>query len=191
MYRILLLCVILTVACSSALAGQLAGVEVEDRISTDSGTTLQLNGMGLREKLWVDVYVGSLYLETLSHDPVEVIGQSGSFCVQMDFLYKEVSSEKLVAGWREGFEKNQSADALAKLDARIKQFNALFAESAVQGDRIQIEYIPAQGTRVIKNGTLLGTIEGEDFKQALLAIWLGEAPADTGLKEGMLGKRQD
>ena len=188
MNRIVFLFVMLTAVCSASQAGQLAGVEVRDQMVAADGTTLQLNGMGLREKLWIDVYVGSLYLKTPSHDPAEVIAQPGPFCVQMDFLYKEVSAEKLVSAWQEGFEKNQSPDTLVKLDTRIKQFNALFSESALKGDRIRIEYTPSQGTRVSKNGTLLGTVEGEDFKRALLAIWLGDAPADKGLKQGMLGK---
>lgn len=187
MYRILFLFVISIFACSSVQAGQLAGVKVEDKIVTANGTVLQLNGMGLREKLWIDVYVGSLYLAKPSHDPVEVIRQTDPFRLRMDILYKEVSSEKLVNAWQEGFEKNQSPDSLARLDERIKQFNALFSDAARKGDRILIDYIPSEGTRVIKNDKLLGTIEGEDFKQALLAIWLGDAPADTELKEGMLG----
>jgi hypothetical protein len=34
---------------------------------------------------------------------------------------------------------------------------------------------------------LRGTIEGADFFQAVLRIWLGDKPADSGLKRGMLG----
>ncbi|MDH3389472.1 MAG: chalcone isomerase family protein, partial [Gammaproteobacteria bacterium] len=33
----------------------------------------------------------------------------------------------------------------------------------------------------------LGLIPGEDFKNALLEIWLGNYPADKKLKKGMLG----
>jgi hypothetical protein len=33
-----------------------------------------------------------------------------------------------------------------------------------------------------------GVIEGADFMQALWAVWLGEKPADSGLKKGMLGR---
>ncbi len=189
MYRILFLSAMLSFTCSTAQAGQLAGIEVEDQITIARNTTLKLNGMGLREKAWFDIYVGSLYLATPSHDAAEVIAQPGPFRVQMDILYAAIAGEKLVAAWQEGFEKNQSADSLAELDARIKQFNALFSESALKGDRIQIDYLPSKGTRVIKNNKLLGTIEGEDFKKAVLAIWLGNAPADAELKEGMLDKQ--
>lgn len=189
MYRILFLSAMLFVTSSIAQAGQLAGIEVDDQVTTSNNKVLQLNGMGLREKMWIDVYVGSLYLATPSHDAVEVIAQPGPFRVQMDIIYDEIAGEKLIAAWQEGFEKNQSPDSLVKLDARIKEFNALFTESAVKGDRILIDYVPSKGTQVTKNDKLLGTIKGEDFKKAVLAIWLGDEPADEELKEGMLGKQ--
>lgn len=189
MYKILFLSALLSITYTTAQAGQLAGVEVEDQITMTKNTTLKLNGMGLREKAWFDIYVGSLYLAIPSHDAAEVIAQPGPFRVQMDILYDEITGEKLIAAWQEGFEKNQAPDLLAKLDTRIKQFNALFAEGAVKGDRILIDYVPSKGTQVTKNNKLLGTIEGEDFKKAVLAIWLGDAPADEELKEGMLGKQ--
>jgi len=189
MYRILFLSAMLFVTSSIAQAGQLAGIEVDDQVTTSNNKVLQLNGMGLREKMWIDVYVGSLYLATPSHDAVEVIAQPGPFRVQMDIIYDEIAGEKLIAAWQEGFEKNQSPDSLVKLDARIKEFNALFTESAMKGDRILIDYVPSKGTQVTKNDKLLGTIKGEDFKKAVLAIWLGDEPADEELKEGMLGKQ--
>ncbi|MGD2172849.1 MAG: chalcone isomerase family protein, partial [Gammaproteobacteria bacterium] len=41
--------------------------------------------------------------------------------------------------------------------------------------------------RVSRNGKELGAIPGDDFKTALLEIWLGNHPADKQLKKGMLG----
>ena len=41
-------------------AAELSGVFVDDQIDTADGKTLVLNGVGLREKLWIDVYVGSI-----------------------------------------------------------------------------------------------------------------------------------
>ncbi len=191
MPRFMIMLLLSVVVSLPLQAAQLAGVDVDDEITIAKGQTLHLNGMGVRKKLWIEVYVGSLYLQAKSHDPAEVMAQSGPFRVQMDILYKEVTAKKLVAAWQEGFDKNQSPESLANLEARIKQFNALFSEDAVKGDRIQIDYTPAQGTRVIKNGKLLGTIKGKDFRQALLAIWLGDSPADKGLKEGMLGATEE
>lgn len=168
-------------------AKELAGVFVEDSITAANGETLLLNGMGLREKLWIDVYVGSLYLPRKANNVAEVLSQPGALRIQMDFVYKEVASNKLIEAWKEGFEKNQPADKLKLLQSRMEQFYAYFEQPAKQHDRYIIDYTPEQGTIVSKNGTLLGRIEGDDFKNALVEIWLGNFPADKGLKKGMLG----
>ena len=172
---------------SLAAAAELSGVMVDDEFTAAGGQKLVLNGIGLREKLWIDVYVGSLYLAEKSDDVAEILSKPGPWRVQLDFIYKEVDRQKLVDSWREGFEKNQDEESLKQLQSRMDQFYAYFDSSAVKKDRYTFDYDPAKGTLVSKNGELLGTIEGEDFKNALLEIWLGNHPADKKLKKGMLG----
>ena len=58
---------------SLATAAELSGVFIDDEFSTDDGQSLVLNGVGLREKFWVDVYVGSLYLQEKSDDVAEIL----------------------------------------------------------------------------------------------------------------------
>ena len=98
-----------------------------------------------------------------------------------------MSSKKLLDAWREGFEKNQDEKSLAQLQTRIDEFYGYFADSALAKDRYVFDYTPGEGTLISKNGDILGTISGEDFKNALLEIWLGNHPADKDLKKGMLG----
>ena len=168
-------------------AAEFSGVFIDDEIKSDDGKSLVLNGVGLREKLWVDVYVGSLYLPSKSDDVAEILSMPGPWRVQLDFIYKEVAKEKLLESWRKGFEKNQSAATLKQLQARIDQFYGYFESSAIARDQYVFDYIPALGTRIIKNQQQLGLIPGDDFKNALLEIWLGNHPADKKLKKGMLG----
>jgi hypothetical protein len=184
------LCLFFFLSCSifSLHAGELAGISVPDTVTLSNGGTLQLNGMGLREKLWIDVYVGSLYLPSKANTVADVLSQPGAFRVQMDIIYNEITSSKLISAWNEGFEKNQSEEVMNAIADRIERFNQLFEESAKKGDQYVIDYIPEQGCLITKNKVLLGRIEGEDFKTALLEIWLGNFPADKGLKKGMLGQ---
>jgi hypothetical protein len=183
----LILAICMLCSCTLVTAAELSGVFIDDEIKSADGQTLILNGAGLREKLWVDVYVGSLYLPSKSDDVAEILSKPGPWRVQLDFVYKEVASEKLLKAWREGFEKNQSAETLDKLKPQINQFYSYFETSAVKKDQFVFDYIPSSGTRISKNRQTLGTIPGEDFKNALLEIWLGNHPADKGLKKGMLG----
>lgn len=168
-------------------AAELAGVFVQDQVTAENGQTLVLNGIGLREKFWIDVYVGSLYLVKKSDNVTEILSAPRAMRIQMDFVYKEVASKNLLEAWREGFEKNQSKEMLRKLRDRIGQFYSYFEQNVVAKDQYILNYIPGKGTSVIKNDTLLGLIPGEDFKNALLEIWLGNFPADKKLKLGMLG----
>jgi hypothetical protein len=168
-------------------AAELSGVFIDDEIKAEDGQSLVLNGVGLREKFWVDVYVGSLYLPGKSDDVAEILSSPGPWRVQLDFVYKEVASEKLLDSWREGFKKNQSAETLKQLQARIDQFYGYFQTSTVATDRYRFDYIPGKGVSISKNEQQLGQIPGEDFKNALLEIWLGNHPADKKLKQGMLG----
>ncbi len=180
--------ILLSTFITSIHASELAGISVPDNITLSNGNTLQLNGMGLREKLWIDVYVGSLYLPAKVKTVADVLSQPGAFRIQMDIIYNEISSSKLIDAWNEGFEKNQSEETLKSIADRVSRFNQLFEESAKKGDQYIIDYIPGEGCLISKNKVALGRIEGEDFKTALLEIWLGNYPADKGLKRGMLGQ---
>ncbi len=170
-----------------AAAAELSGIFLDEEISIAGGPTLVLNGAGLREKLWVDVYAGSLYLPEKSADVAEILSASGHWRIQLDFIYKEVASKKLIASWREGFEKNQSAGKLKQLQTRIDQLYGYFLTSAVAKDQYRFDYFPGKGVQISKNRQPLGLIPGKDFKTALLEIWLGNHPVDKALKKSMLG----
>jgi hypothetical protein len=185
--KVLLLAICVTLTSAIATAAEVSGVFIDDQVKTQNGDTLVLNGAGLREKFWVDVYVGSLYLPAKSADVAEILSKPGPLRIQLDFVYKEVAADKLLESWREGFEKNQDADSLKALKDRIQQFYGYFDSSAVTRDQYRFEYQPGEGTSVSKNKKLLGVITGEDFRNALVEIWLGNHPADKDLKKAMLG----
>jgi len=168
-------------------AAELSGVFIKDQVIAENGETLLLNGVGLREKLWVDVYVGSLYLVAKSDNVAEILSAPHASRIQMDFVYKEVAKKKLLKAWKEGFDKNQTKETIAALQDRIDQFYGYFDQNVVAKDQYILDYIPGKGTTIIKNNKVLGLIPGEDFKNALMEIWLGNFPADKGLKHGMLG----
>lgn len=169
-----------------AYAIDVAGVTLADTASV-SGKTLELVGAGVRTKtfLKIKVYVGGFYMENPSKDAVEVIASDQAKRMVMHFVYKEVSKEKLVAGWNEGFEKN-SKGSLPALKERIDQFNSYFDGSVKKGEEVVLTYVPGSGTEVVIKGETKGTVPGKDFMEALFKIWFGQFPADRGLKESIL-----
>lgn len=172
-------------------AKTISNVEIADVVShSDQSTKLILNGAGIRSKFIFDIYIGSLYLEKKAHTAKEVYKLHGEKRISMHFLYDEVSKDKLVNGWNEGFENNNSTEELIKLKDQITQFNNLFI-TVKKGDVINLNFIPTTGTSVIINNKNRGTVQGDEFFTALLKIWLGDEPADSDLKEAMLGNEND
>lgn len=171
----------------TAAAKEVAGVKLPDTLTlAPDQPALVLNGAGVRSKFFVKVYVGALYLPARATDAASIVRHTGPVAVHMHFLHSEVSKEKLVDAWNDGFSANLPEAARARLKERIERFNALF-RTVRRGDVIRLEYLPGSGTSVIVNDARQGTIEGEDFMQAWLKIWLGEKPADGDLKRAMLG----
>jgi len=184
--KVLLSAVLLTMFFSTEVtARDVAGVKLAEQIEVN-GTSLQLNGAGVRTKFFFKIYTGALYLPKPARSSKQVYAQADAWRVSMHFLYDEVTKEKLISAWDDGFESNADDEVLKSLRPRIDVFNNLFV-AAHKGDVIDIDYQPTTGTIVTMNGKVQGQIEGEDFQQAVLRIWLGEVPADESLKEGMLG----
>lgn len=190
MRNIVLFC-LLSMVLWPVQARTLANVDF-DEVTRISGSEqkLTLNGIGIRYKFFFKIYIAALYLEQTTQEADEAIAAAGAKRVQMHFLYDEVSREKLVKAWNDGFESNLTAVQLTRLSSRIEQFNDLFS-SVVSGDIILLDYVPGHGTRVILNGTEKGVIQGEDFNQALLGIWLGPQPVSEELKDALLGRGED
>ena len=178
------MCLMLSVAMVHAL--EFKDIHVADKVILGGeNDEIKLNGVGMRTKFFFDIYVGALYLKRAENTSEGVLSQNAPKRLAMHFVYDEVAVEKLVAGWNEGFESNLSDEQLVSLAERINTFNAMF-ESAHAGDEILLDYLPEQGTRVTIKGEVKGLIEGKDFNDALLNIWLGDEPADEDLKEAML-----
>ncbi len=169
-----------------ASALEVAGVDVPQSVTIEN-KALVLNGAGIRKKFFFKIYVGALYLPVKHTTVNSILNDAGGKRIVMSFLYKEVTAEDLVNGWNDGFTGNNSAKELKALQERINQFNSLFT-TVHTGDEIRLDYLPGKGTQVSLNGTLKGSVPGEDFSKALLKIWLGSKPADKGLKKAWLGK---
>ncbi len=147
--------------------------------------TLDINGGGIREKYWIDMYAACLYVGKKTDDPGKIIYADAEQAIHIKIISSSVTRERFIEAVTEGFKNAGHGKAS---DSEIKKFMGFFSEDIKIGDKINIEYIPEKGVTVKKNGTSKGTIPGLEFKKALFAIWLGSKPADANLKKGMLGK---
>jgi hypothetical protein len=157
------------------------GVTFPDQVQVD-GSTLTLNGLGLRQAtmLKVNVYVAALYVTKLSADASALLAANNRKQLILQFL-RNVSAAELNKAWEEGFDKRLAAfkDHLETLKGWMMDMKT--------GQRLTFDYKPTAGVQVDVNGTAKGTIAGDDFAKALFSIWLGAKPSDPSLKSGLLG----
>jgi hypothetical protein len=165
-------------------AASLAGVTLPDTAQVGS-TTLVLNGLGLRTKFTVKVYVAGLYLQQKSSDSSAIIKADAPKRIVMQFVHS-ASKEQMTDAFDEGF-KDNTPDAGKTMKPDIDNFLAAL-EAVKNGDQMVILYVPGTGTTLDINGTKKLTIPGSAFGQVLFSVWLGPKPPTTDLKKGILGQ---
>jgi hypothetical protein len=165
-------------------AASLAGVTMPDTIIA-GGKNLVLNGLGLRSKFMVKVYVAGLYLEQKSSDPDAITKGSGPKRIVMQFIHG-VSKGQLTAAFTESF-NNNSPEAMKTMKPDIDRlFGAL--ESVRSGEQMVFTFIPGTGTALNIDGRDKLTIADPAFAPVLLSVWVGPKPPTADLKKGMLGR---
>jgi hypothetical protein len=176
---------VLTAGASAAGAATFKGVSFPDAVSI-AGRECRLNGVGVRTKFFVKVYLGALYLAVPSHDPAAAIAADEPKRIVMHFVHSKVEAEKIRGTLLEGLRENAGA-ALPQLQERVDRLLGWIADDALAGDEVVFTYLPGQGTELSVKGQVRGVVPGADVMRALWSVWLGAKPADAGLKQGLLG----
>ena len=164
------------------------GVKLEDTVELQ-GSRLQLNGAGTRYKAIFKVYVAGLYLGKKAATAEEVINQPGPKRMVVSML-RTIDSKELGKLLTRGMEDNIDKAAMSKLIPGLIRMGEIYAaqKPLVAGDQFLIDWIPGVGSVL----TIKGVVQGEPFKEAeffraLMMIWLGPVPADSLLKDALLG----
>jgi hypothetical protein len=168
-----------------ASAATLADVSLDDKI-TVNGQTLVLNGLGLRKKFFIKVYVGGLYLPAKMSNPATILPADTPRRMVMAFLYS-VSKVQMCDAWQEGLDAN-SPSASAEVKAGFQTLCS-WMEPIPKGNRLVLTYVPGTGTTVEVNGKSKGTLPGKATEDAIVSTWIGPKPAmGDDFKNAVLGK---
>lgn len=165
-------------------AGTLAGVTLPDSVQVGS-TMLVLNGLGLRKKVIVKVYVAGLYLTEKTSDSNAILKADSPKRIVMHFV-RGVSKSQMTDAFEESFENN-APDAARTAKPDIDRFLASLPD-VKEADEMVFTYAPGQGTTFSINGQDRITILSPVFAQALFSVWLGPKPPNEDLKKGILGQ---
>jgi hypothetical protein len=185
MRRVLLVAALLALAMP-VFADTLANVTLPDTVTVGT-RTLVLNGMGVRSKFFVKVYVAGLYLEKKSADAKAIIEADAAKRIVLQFVRSEVTREQMTEAFDESL-KNNAPDKVGALKNEIAQFLKAL-ETIQEKQQLVVTYVPGEGTTVAVKGKDKVTIPGLPFGQLVFAMWLGPKPPNGDLKNGLLGKK--
>ena len=174
---------VLAAIAGTAFAGEMYDVTFPDTIDVE-GQTLLLNGMGLRKKAFIKVYIAGLYLPEKTTDAAAILAADTPRRTVMHFKFG-VSGERMCSAWEEGLEANTPGASAAT----AAKFGTLCSamDDVGNGDTMVMTYVPGKGTQIEVKGVDKGTIEGKEFADALFACWIGPEPPGAAFKEGLLG----
>jgi hypothetical protein len=168
---------------------EVAGVKFADSVDV-KGSKLQLNGAGIRTKAIFKVYAAGLYLPKPATTPELVLAMQGAKSLRVTML-RDIDAQELGNLLVRGVEANTSKEEFFKFAVSFIRMGDIFnaQKKLKSGDTFSLDFIPGTGTVL----TVKGTAQGEPFKEpeffsALMKIWLGPKPADSTLKQAMLGK---
>ena len=167
-----------------SFALEVAGVKLDQTVTVNS-QQLKLNGAGIRKKFFMNIYIGSLYSARQLSSAAAALGDGGDKLIRMNFLHSKVDKEKITEAFKEGF-ANNSPDLIGSPE--VKKFMALFTADFVKGDVVDLALFADGSVTVSHNGKSLGTVASTKLAKGVLAIYLGDKPADDSLKKGMVGK---
>lgn len=151
-----------------------------------AGKAMELNGSGMRKKLFISLYEGSLYLTAKSKNANKIISDDSLMAIRLKIMSSLISPEKMKKATLEGFEKSTNGKT-AVIKPQIDELLKTFDKGVSSGDVYELINLPGSGVHVVRNGVRLTTIRSIAFKKALFGIWLSDNPVQVSLKNKMLG----
>lgn len=189
----LLIALACNAASGPAQALEVVGVNFQPH-SLVEGTKLQLNGAGMRQQADTPLYTAGLYLEHKASTAEEALLSKGAKQIRVVML-RDVYGRDFGTLLSRGLTTNSNDDQLYNLIPEIMDLGTLIAERGKleAGDSFVIDWSATQGTtiRVTQRSSRKPAVEvfaKPDVIGALMRIWLGQQPADAGLKAALLGK---
>lgn len=155
-----------------------------------AGSTLQLNGAGLRTRFVIKVYTAGLYMGTKASTPEAALATPGPKRMHVVML-RDIDANELGRLFTRGMQDNAPREAFSKFIPGTLALADIFSakKKLLTGDNFSIDYVPGVGTSVLVNGKAQGEpVKEPEFFNALLRIWLGPKPADESLKAALLGR---
>lgn len=191
MKKILMVMCLLVVHFSQAQDDkEFDGIKVKTSIKVEDGnskTKLVLNGAGIREKMWINLYVQALYLPEYSTDAQKILNSDETIATRLHITSSMVTKKKLIQAIEDGIVKSYKGD-LSLIRERLDIFMSFFEAQLEKEGYVDMVYSAnTEKTAVYINKKFAGDVDGKDFRKALFGIWLEDNCVDKTLRKRLLG----
>jgi hypothetical protein len=178
---------IASLVAASAMAASIEGVEIPDSMES-AGIPLALNGAGIRNRFFVDVYVAGLYLQRKSTDGAAIVAADEPMVIKLRVITSLIDRKRMQESIEDGFDRSAGGDTAA-FRSQIDALKNAFTDEIAPGDVFDLAYVPGKGLEVSRNGTHAATVPGDlSFKRVLFGIWLSDRAVQPSLRRGLLGR---
>ena len=153
------------------------------------GTRLQLNGQGTRKRGIFNGYDMALYTARKASTVDELLALPGPKKLQF-VAQRDLPGTELGRLFIKGMGENSPKELTQKHSLSSLRLIEIFSgrPKVAPGESFAMEFIPGKGTLFYILGKPQGEPVGdEEFFRMVLRIWVGPQPADTLLKEALLG----
>ncbi|MBC7954385.1 MAG: chalcone isomerase family protein [Cytophagales bacterium] len=168
---------------------EVAGVKYENSLQM-ANTPLVLNGAGVRYKAVFKVYAAGLYMTRKASTTEAVLATPGPKRIHIVML-RDINGSELGKLFTRGMQDNAPRDEFSKsIPGTLKMSDIFFTKKKLSaGETFSLDWVPGVGTSILINGkATTDPIPEPEFFSALMKIWLGQSPADSMLKDALLGK---
>lgn len=181
-----------TLIAGTALCLQAAAAPTTSKFDATAqlgGSTLQLNGKGTRVRLVFKAYDMGMYTIKRVSTAADLFALPGAKRLQFTAL-RELPGTDLGRLFLRGISDNTPAAQLTRHTLATTRLIEIFSgkPKLVPGDTFAMDFVPGKGTQFYIQGQAQGEPVGDDeFFTLVLRIWFGESPADTQLRDALLG----
>jgi hypothetical protein len=155
-----------------------------------NGTSLVLNGAGVRHKRIFEVYALGLYLPKKTTSADEAMSMTGPKRIVLVPL-RSISMTEFGRMFTQAIQTNTSREDFVKILPEVSRVGQIFSHYArlSSGESLMIDWLPDVGMV----GSYKGVVQGEPFTEpslfrTVMRIWLGTSPPDAKLKSSLLGQ---
>jgi hypothetical protein len=163
----------------------IAGRELAETV-TRADKALKLNGVGLREKYYFDIYVLGAYTESGTCDPARMIKDDEVKLLRMEFV-RSVPAKRLQAEVRKMVSSRLPVSATDADRQQSESFIAMYDFDVTKETIVELLYVPGTGVTATRDGRPMGAVlPGKSLLETLWSTYVGPDPCCPATRRQLL-----